>query len=318
MSTALNSMQQGSFVSTGSPVTINLNGIVPTYFEIFNFTQATASGATSLVKKAWWQSGMANDSYMGIENTSSAATDTMTSGTTGGFIPVSLANPPVFAASTITGITQASLGVITTSAAHGIPVGGLFLLQNVTGMEQLSGYVCSAEAVTSTTIHLTFSTSGFAAAATGGTVTQVYRSLYTPRERSVGSISQATQAVVVTASYHGYVAGDRIRFTIPASYGMTQLSGTLCTIVSVTNSYTFVIDQNTSGFTAFAFPASANYVTSKAIVVNVGTSSSNVTNPVDNSAYTGMYLDTAVCGTSSDVMYWRCFSADFNGTNFAT
>jgi hypothetical protein len=310
-------IQQGTFTSAGSSVMVDLADASPTYFEIFNYTNAASTANPGVVKRAWWQQGMANASYVGIKNTAGAATDETVTATSNGFTPIDLANPPTFAASTISSINQNATPTVTTSAPHGLVVGDLVRLNSTTSMEQVGQIVYSVVTVPlSTTFTINIDTSGFAAAATGGSATKILRGLYVPKELNVTGISQANGATVNFSRAHGYAVGDKLRFTIPSAYGMIQLNGLLCTITSI-STYSVVIDTDTSGFTAFAYPTSANsLINSKAICVPVGVvqTQSNVIDATRNTGFKGMLIGSAVCGAASDVLYWKAEFADSNIT----
>ena len=75
-------------------------------------------------------------------------------------------------AASITGITQASACVITTSAAHGITIGSKVTLSGIGGMTQLNGVTATVSAVTSTTLTLgDVNSTTYTAYTSGGTVT---------------------------------------------------------------------------------------------------------------------------------------------------
>jgi hypothetical protein len=82
-----------------------------------------------------------------------------------------------------------------------------------------------------------------------------------PEYLFITTISKAANAVVRVSTTHQYVAGMKIRLSIPSSYGMVEMDGLEATIVSVGTSgvglYELTIDVDSSGFTAFTFPESA-------------------------------------------------------------
>ena len=303
------SYQQGTFTSTGAAGYVVLP-FSPGYIETFNYTQAASVANPGVVKKSWWQSGMPNASYVGIRNTDALATDQFVTAASGGYTPFDLSSPPSIAASTITSINQNSAATVTTSGVHGLAVGDLVRLVGVTGQLQLSTYEFQVQTVGSTTTFtIPCDTSGFAATASGGTVRKIFRSLYAPAERFITKITAASPAVITTAINHGFVAGDVISLRVPVAFGMTQANLLDVKVVSVTGT-TITTDLDASSFTAFAFPVSASYVTSKAEVVPAGASSSNVVNATTNSGFKGILLGTAVVGLNADVMYWKAWYPD--------
>jgi hypothetical protein len=110
--------------------------------------------------------------------------------------------------------------------------------------------------------------SAFAAAATAFVARPVpnYLSML-PQYMFITGVSQSATAYVslsVDPSTY-YAPGMKIRFDVPSTYGMSQLNGIEATILAVdvasppsgTSTYNLQVDVNTSGFTPFAFPASA-------------------------------------------------------------
>lgn len=310
------SFQTGYFTSTGASGTIILP-FVPTTFQTINLTQANSSANPGVVKRASFEYGMVSGSYYAVSNTNSAATDQTSLVTTNGFTPIDLANPPTFASSTITGITQASSAVVTTSAPHGLSVGNLVFLNNTTGMLQIAGYVFNVLTVpSSTTFTIALNSSGFAAAGTGGTVTRIFPTGFSPRNEFITAISQSAQAVVTLSAPSSYVAGDRIAIYVPPSYGMVQMNTLIANVVSVSGN-NITTNINSTSFTAFAFPASAAFVTNKASIAPAGNTSSNVIDPSQNILYKGMFVGSAVCGVASDVISWKAWYPDAHQTNVA-
>ncbi len=73
----------------------------------------------------------------------------------------------------------------------------------------------------------------------------------------VTEITKATQAVIRTSvdPTPYYVVGNKIRLSVPSSFGMTQMNGVTARIVAVNaTNYTLTVDVDSSAFTTFAFP----------------------------------------------------------------
>jgi hypothetical protein len=68
------------------------------------------------------------------------------------------------------------------------------------------------------------------------------------RSISISAVTQATQAVV-TASNHQLEQGNYVSFA--GVSGMTELNGNIYQVVSVSDSTTFTINVNSTGFTAY-------------------------------------------------------------------
>ncbi len=203
-------------------------------------------------------------------------------GTSGGFTFIDQTKPPVYAKVAITAI-DGTTGVVLTANTAGISVGDLIRLINVTGALELSSMLFQVTAV-SAGVSITFG--NFATAATAGFsvvngTTGFYQKMYPgfmyPHVNDVIGITQAVQAKVYFARKNDFTVGELVDFNIPVAYGMNQLSfltgrsaetsslnppgapRVLQVINSATES-SIVLDYDTTGFTAFALPTSANYL----------------------------------------------------------
>ena len=68
---------------------------------------------------------------------------------------------------------------------------------------------------------------------------------FTPQLQSPTAITKAQNAVV-TAEGHDFVVGQRVKFVIPTSAGMTQLNGVEGIVLSInTNDFTVNVDTRT-------------------------------------------------------------------------
>jgi len=123
---------------------------------------------------------------------------------------------------TISGITKASPGVITTTADHGLVTGDRIYLSQIVGMTELNQTEFLVEYISATTFSLktlagaAVNTSAYTTYASGGKVAIV---------RDVGlSITGVTKANpgVVTIAGHGLLTGDKIY--IDSIVGMTELN----------------------------------------------------------------------------------------------
>jgi hypothetical protein len=146
----------------------------------------------------------------------------------------------------------------------------------------------------------------------------------------------ADQALVTLSVTQNYTVGQEIRFIIPtvtaAAFGMTELNGVEATIIAIgdtdsdgaTNTIRVAVDV--SGFTAFAYPVTADPRTTPAQVVPIGENTAvalqygqNIlADATVNTAYIGILLQAGVtspAGSEGDVIYWvagKSFSVDNN------
>lgn len=266
--TEYNKIAEGYFTSTGVAKFISLP-FLPDSFEIWNLTE-WGTNTNHLVKSAiGFQNSAAGTAYTTISNGTANNNVTITSG---GFTFIQAGTyqyGPIF---TITGITQANLAVVTTSAPHGYVTGDVVLIYGTTGMLQISGQLYTVTVLSTTTFSIDVDSSGFAAAATAGFVKRLlYSNLYVPQASNITAIATGTTTTITTAINHSFVVGQEVFFVIPqvstTAWGTTQLDTfTYNTanvvpqqayVTSVPAANQIVVNVNSTGFTAFAFPTSA-------------------------------------------------------------
>lgn len=281
---------QGSFVA--SPIPASGLGAIRTYsnpviikipsgadwVKVRNYSAYGANGVTtanfqgtgnaSIGVEFYWQRGMAPGTGIVVYKGATSAVldgDTLVSG---GFTLYDPTMPGVYLGNPVatTATTNATQPVVSTGNTTGISVGTIVRLSN-TAQTDINGIDMVVSAVTANTSFTLLFTNNALATAPGviggaGFYRIVNNQLpfFYPYRRVITNISQATNAVVSTSSPHGYVAGQVIRFNIPAVSGMIQLNPTsqnnylYATVVTVIDAYDFTINIDTTGFTAFTFP----------------------------------------------------------------
>lgn len=331
---------QGSFVSAGVPVNIPVPA-ASDYFVTFNETQAATTQTPGRGVKFEWYSNPSMTSNSAYETLKSDGTNVlnMTKVSSGGFNYLT-SYPQPEAPFVGTAITNASPAVA--SGFTGLPYnnGDRVVLYNTTGMEIIGGMSFTVSSTSSTGFTLLgLPAAGFSAAATAVTARRIY--LYNqvlPEFMYVTAISQAAQAVVtvsVDPTNLVYV-GQKLVFQIPKSFGMVELNtnnqpGTqdLPAVVTAVNAgaYQFTINVNTTGFTAFAFPASTLSPTAPAFATVAPAGSSTQYDPILQT-YTGynfnlqpfrssqqfplMNLQAGAqspAGSTGDVIVWQSWKA---------
>jgi hypothetical protein len=176
-----------------------------------------------------------------------------------------------------------------------------------------------------------------AANATAFTYQKVLPTGFYPREKIVAFITKATQAKVYFTSQNDFTPGELVDFSIPTPYGMTQLNaltglpGGAARVLSVTNTATessITINVNTSGYSAFVYPASASVAggASPPVCVPAGSGivplngsattpqsppGTNLQDAFDNRNQYYMQIGTSACGIASATMQWFAFKADY-------
>lgn len=74
--------------------------------------------------------------------------------------------------------------------------------------------------------------------------------IWQPNYNIISSITNANPGVVTTVSPHGYYSGLYVQFFFGPAFGMQQLIGNVY-LISVIDSTSFYINQNTTGFDTF-------------------------------------------------------------------
>jgi len=157
---------------------------------------------------------------------------------------------------------------------HGYSVGdtvmfyGLYSTQFTAGMPQLSNVPMTIVTVTDANnfiVNWNTNNSAYtnlAASPTGAFVKKLlYPFLYEPGVNVITAITLGATTTIQTAAYHNYVVGQEVGFHIPTSWGTSQLnelpdilipgSPVYGYVVSITDNWTFVVNINSSSYTAF-------------------------------------------------------------------
>lgn len=376
-------LASGQVVSNGAGQTLVVIPFIPNYIEISNQTRAVAGAG---VTRAWWETDMGQGSAFlntfgtgeqfiaPVGGTSSGA---LVSGT--GFTTIqaglSLQYGPVYqhTGSTDFSISKANPAVITTTTAHNLTTGNWVIFQNLaqtatTGMQQIGGIPFMVTVLSATTFSINWNTNQSnytvfnSATSTGnvGSFKQIlYPVLYAPNEIVISSITLGATTTISTTAPSNVVVGQEVAFRIPAPWGTTQLnslpnavipgSPIYGYVVSVTNSTTFVVNINSTAFTAFntnqtfasypglKFPqvVSVGDVNTGGLTISSGSqlypspqifngfvSSTTVgANTINgpaiqgafvNGTFMGFVIGSGVGGTAADVIYWRAYMSDIN------
>jgi hypothetical protein len=303
-----------------------------------------------------WFSSMAAGSYLALgqpSSTGSGVTTYASRGTSGGFTFINQASPPTYSKVAMTAVTGTTF-VVSTASTTGINVGDFIRLINVVGALELTGFLYQVTAVsTDTSITLGYAATAETArgitygSGTTGFYQKVYPGFMYPSNRTVMFISQATQAKVYFARQNDFTVGELVDFQIPTPYGMTQLSNLTgnsgsgpfasnpagaARVLVVTNSASessITIDVDTSGFTAFTYPASASYTSGDSPPVCIPAGSgvvplngsatipasppgTNLLDAFDNHSQYVMNIGTSAVGIASADMVVFAFKADFS------
>lgn len=276
----------GSFTSTGAGVKINMPAS-PDYVKTFNVTQLAATNPNTVVYGQWFGQKFGSGASAAGQGIKTVKTTSMLDSdfaANTGFTYVT--SSPVVeaqAANAITTITAASPAVV--SQTNTYSEDDVLVLYNTTGMLQIAGMPFQISSVSGSGYTLKgLRAAGFAAPGTAGYTRRISKfNAVEPEYLYITEITQATQAVVRfsvnPANY--YVVGMKMRFSVPYSFGMTQMNGLTGKIVAVSSSnYTVTVDIDSSAFTAFAFPASSASPTATLFATAAPAGASTQYNPV--------------------------------------
>ncbi len=299
----------GSFTSTGAGVLIPLPSSAD-YFVSTNVTQMPLAPATGVVIRAEWYgpkfglgATAANNGirWKKTNSTNALLIDTFGTATASNGFTYVTTNPIVEAqaANAITAITAANPAVVTQTNTYS--EGDFIRFYNTTGMLQIGGLVAQISTVSGAGYTLlglpATASNGFAAAATAGNTRRISKfSAVMPEFLYVTNISQATHAVVSVSidPTNYYAVGMKVHFSVPSSFGMTQIdqqTGTILAIngvVAGTNigAYNMTVDIDSSAFTAFAWPASSTVPTKQLFATVAPAGASTQFDPLTQT-YTG-------------------------------
>lgn len=312
MSSPINAQLTGTFTSDGTAYNLTLPSGY-TEIELINLDDLGSSAANTNVMIAYGSSSMSDGAGLyWPKKTGVATVDNATSVSSNGFTFVSDSgsDSPGAALTITTGVSQATEAVVTTTNTTGLTDGDIVRVYGTTGMLQIAGMDFTMSNLSAgTSFKLEYlDSSGFAAAATAGTVRRIpFDQRYYPRNRYITKVTSSGTSTIVTMSVtHGFTAGQAVRFVVPSDFGMTQLDGLIGNITAtgasdgvVTN--TITVDIDSSAFSSFAFPtsATAGAGVNFAQVVPVGeTANSTYANSLgdatDNQAFSGVIIGTSV------------------------
>ncbi len=339
---------QGTFTQPATAV----NQIIPLpsgvdYFKTINLTQMAATAPTACVAGEWFGGGLTavNSGLRWRKSGSSAILiDSFADATASNGFTYVTSQPTPQAALTGTTISQASAAVaaVTNTYSNGDQV----IIYNAVGMEQISGMIFTISSVSGSGFTLLgLNSSGFASAATSFLVrrlTQNPQGITTPVAPStlfVTAVSQAVNAQVTTSQIHNLVVGQKIEFTVPASFGMVQLGNFYqpgskpIIVVSIVDTYNFTINIDTTNYTAFALPASSLSPTAQLFATIAPAGQAATYNPITmvTTGYnfttvpfrTGVFVPYMLVpnganspgGVAADVIVWQAFKMETGTIN---
>lgn len=344
-------MIQGTFTSPATlPGVVNVNcGFLPSKVELINMTALASMtggppvanpGANYLLYRAVWQSAFASAAtpFTLVEAITASALTSSVGITTSNGISLYDGLQSIQLGSNVTGgaLSKANPAQLT-STAHGLQTGDKILITGPftasTAMAQLGGIEFSVTVTGANTVTIPINTN--VANFTASTVTtwkkvRVGRQFY-PGNCVITGITAANPCVVTTAINHGLTVGQQVRLRVPSALGMVQANNLQSTITAVTSTTITLGNLDSSGFTAFGWPAATSLPFTPAFLIPIGSGPtpvtlSNITNYVDllddataYNQFQGFQVGTNILATASstvlgvtasDVFSWTAWRAD--------
>jgi hypothetical protein len=269
---------KGSFTATGTTAVVNLP-FQPDYVELWNYS-IIKTAAIHSVTRAWWDNRLldgVNNPTM-IELYSASATSVVFD-----TIANTAAQPGInsFAAGQLLQFGPSKQIVSSTAAnptvftvtAHGYQIGDTVLLEGLyqsstTGQPQMAGIPFTISAVTANTFTVKWDSSGsnytaLSGSPVGSTVKKIlYPDLYFPGSSVISAIATGATTTITTTEDHDLQVGQEVAFRIPSPWATVQLNSLPNTltpgspvygyVISVTDNWTFVVNINSTAFTAFS------------------------------------------------------------------
>jgi hypothetical protein len=270
----------GTLGSVAPPAKVINLPFIPDYVELINLTQAITP-AQHGIPFAFWDasvppvviSSVGYDTI--VEVFTSTGVLTTDSVKVGGGISVFSAGlsqqfGPALQIASIAASTSPT--IVTTASPHGYSVGDTVIMRGLfqsatTGMPQINNIPFTITAVTSTTFSIQWNSSGSNYTALSGSPASafvykvLYPFLYEPADNVIAAITLGATTTIVTTMYSNMEVGQEVAFRIPSAWGTTQLnslpnvqipgSPIYGYVVSITDNWTFVVNINSSAYTAY-------------------------------------------------------------------
>lgn len=267
------------------------------YFKMYNYTKTIANAPTGAFMGEWFGGGItaSNDGIRwGKAGSTAVIVDNFqnaSSNPSGGFTYVT--NNQVAPQAALTGTTITKAAAAVASVTNTYSEGDSVIIYNAVGMEQISGMTFTISSVTGSQFTLLgLNSSAFATSATAFSVRRIAQSPQaftepvSPTFLYVTAVTQGVNAQVTYSQKHNLVVGQKIEFSVPASYGMVQLNNYYqaqskpIIVASVVDAYNITLNIDTTNYTAFALPASSGSPTTQLFATSAPAGQSATYNPV--------------------------------------
>lgn len=267
---------KGYFTSTGAAKVINLP-FQPDTVKLWNYGSYVLPAANG-VPRAYWDVNMGQGAaVIDVFATDSDVTPVIMTGdyiTANGISTFSAGLSLQYGPAISIVSATAANPIVFTVAANTYSVGDIVVFEGLyqsstTGMPQISGMPFRVSAVSPTTFSVVWPGNGgnytaLSGSPSGAYVKKVlYPYLYAPGVAFIEAITTGSTTTVTTTAPHNFVVGQEVAFRIPALWGTVQLnsipnsgsnipgSPVYGYVISVTSSTQFVVNINSTGYTAF-------------------------------------------------------------------
>lgn len=263
-------MAKGSFTSTGGAQAVYLP-FTPDYVEFTNYTVANSAASSQNIASATWDANM-GQGFAVIQGYNATPTLIYDTVTTNGISTFSAGQMLQYgAAQQVVTLTKASPAVVTVTG-HGYSSGDVVIFQGLyqsasTGMPQIDGIPFTITVSDANTFSIPWNTNqsaytGISGSPSGALVKKVlYPFLYAPGQCVISAVTTGTTTTIDTASAHNFVVGQEVAFRVPSSWGTTELNSLPNSsipgspiygyVLSVTDYNTFIVNINSTNYTAF-------------------------------------------------------------------
>jgi len=298
-------IDDGYFTSTGESVIIPCRSDYD-YFEIMNYTAMATTATPGRVVRASVQRGFTADYALTTTKTNATNAVNETIATSGGFTLVNTSVPVANAAVAYTAATDAA-PVVVSATTTGLVNGDIVRMYNPLNY-QLAGMDFTIDNISAgVSFELVYMDSPGDAAPGAGTYRKVGDvGLYRPRKRFITKITLGNTTLVQMSVTNAYVVGEKVNLLVPVEYGTIELNnkrGTILSIDTATNEIELDIDS--SGYSAFTFPAASDVPFTFAQVIPNGEIPTIISSATYNDSVLGIKLGSAVCGVEGDRIYWK-------------
>lgn len=275
---------KGNFTATGTSATAASQIVplpfIPDFVIVRNYTNFYNSPAQNKTLTAFWDASFidtansTNPTWITLYPNGSSTFEANDTIQTNGITTFSGGIAQQYGASKqIIGITKASQASVNVSA-HGLNVGdvvvfqGIALNQTTNDMQLLNNVPFSVVSITDANNFLVnWNTNQSTYTAISGSPSRtimkkvLYPYLYLPQDNVISGITTGATTTVKTTMYHNLEIGQEVAFRIPQQWGTTQLNSLPNVlipgqpiygyVVSLTDNWTFVVNINSSSYTAY-------------------------------------------------------------------